>query len=163
MEGLMFGRRYRSIQRNTFAAGAAVFIMAGICTAPALAATSAQIDCPEEATRATLDVPAHFLATDFVSHSVPAASITDENISTEIDEAEIAPSSSLLAPRAAAAIRNAFISSHTPPMAGTDAKAVSEPEDDESTLPDSGLNTELPGVSDEELARYKKQMYRRDI
>ena len=159
----MFGRRYRSIQRNTFAAGAAVFVMAGICTAPALAATSAQIDCPEEATRATLDVPAHFLATDFVSRSVPAASITDENISTEIDEAEIAPSSSLLAPRAAAAIRNAFISSHTPPMAGTDSKAVSEPEDDESTLPDSGLNTELPGVSDEELARYKKQMYRRDI
>lgn len=150
----MFGRRYRSIQRNTFAAGAAVFVMAGICTAPALAATSAQIDCPEEATRATLDVPARFLATDFVSHSVPEA---------EIDEAEITPSSSLLAPRAAAAIRNAFISSHTPPMAGTDAKAVSDPEDDESTLPDSGLNTELPGVSDEELARYKKQMYRRDI
>ena len=160
----MFGRRYKSNQRNTFAAGAAVLVMAGICTAPALAAaTSTQIDCPDEATRATLDVPAHFLATDFVSHSVPAASIIDENITAEIDEAEIAPSSSLLAPRAAAAIRNAFISSHTPPMAGTDAKAVSEPEDDESTLPDSGMNTELPGVSDEELARYKKQMYRRDI
>lgn len=160
----MFGRRYKSNQRNTFAAGAAVLAMAGICTAPALAAaTSTQIDCPDEATRATLDVPAHFLATDFVSHSVPAASIIDENITAEIDEAEIAPSSSLLAPRAAAAIRNAFISSPTPPMAGTDAKAVSEPEDDESTLPDSGMNTELPGVSDEELARYKKQMYRRDI
>jgi hypothetical protein len=163
MEGLMFGRRYKSNQRNTFAAGAAVFVLAGICTAPALAATSTQIDCPDEATRATLDVPAHFLATDFVSHSVPAASITDENISAEIDAAEIAPTSSLLAPRAAAAIRNAFISSHTPPMVGTDAKAVSEPEDDESTLPESGMNTELPGVSDEELARYKKQMYRRDI
>ena len=146
----MFGRRYKFNQRNTFAAGAAVFVMAGICTAPALAATSAQIDCPEEATRATLDV----LATDLVSHSAPEA---------EIDEVENAQSSSLLAPRAAAAIRNAFISSHTPPMAGTDAKPASESEDDESTLPDSGMNAELPGVSDEELARYKKQMYRRDI
>ncbi len=159
----MFGRRYKSNPRNTFAAGAAVFVMAGICTAPVLAATSTLIDCPDKATRATLDVPAQFLATDFVSHSVPAASITDENISAEIDATEIAPASSLLAPRAAAAIRSAFILSHIPPMAGTDAKAVSEPEDDESTLPDSGMNTELPGVSDEELASYKKQMYRRDI
>ena len=69
---------------------------------------------------------------------------------------------SLLAPRAAAAIREAFKLSHTPPMAGTDAKPESA-NDDESTVPDSGMNTELPGVSDEDFARYKKQMYRRDI
>ena len=159
----MFGRRYKPNQRNTFAAGAAFFVMAGICTAPALAATSARIDCPEEATKATLDVPAHLLAADLVSRNVPAASIPDEKTTAEIDEIEIAPSSSLLAPQANAAIRNAFISSHTPPMAGTDAKPVSASEDDESTVPDSGMNTELPGVSDEDLLRYKKQMYRRDI
>ena len=143
----MFGRRYKTNQRNTFAAGAAVFVIAGICTAPALAATSSQIDCPEEATKATLDVPARLLTTDLVS----------------LDEIEIAPSSSLLAPRASAAIRNAFISSHTPPLVGADAKPVSASEDDESTVPDPGMNTKLPGVSDEDLLRYKKQMYRRDI
>jgi len=150
----MFGRRYKSNQRNTFAAGAVIFVMAGICTAPALAANSARVDCPEEATKATLDVSAHLLATDLVSHSVPEA---------EIDEVEATPSSSLLAPRAAAAIRNAFMLSHTPPMVGTEAKPVSTSEDEDSTVPDSGMNTELPGVSDEDLLRYKKQMYRRDI
>ena len=155
----MFDRRCKPNQRNTFAAGAAFFVMAGICATPALAATSARIDCPEEATRATLDV----LATDLVSHSIPAASIGDEKTTAEIDEIKIAPSSRLLAPRAAAAIRNAFISAHTPPMAGTDSKPVPASEDDESTPPDSGMNTELPGVSDEDLLRYKKKMYRRDI
>ena len=154
MEGLMFGRRYKTNQRNTFAAGAAVFVIAGICTAPALAATSSQIDCPDEATQATLKVPANLLGADFVNHSGPEA---------KIDAVEATPSSSLLAPQAAAAIRNAFISSHTPPMAGTDAKPVSAPEDDETTVPDSGMNTELPGVSEEDFLRYKKQMYRRDI
>jgi len=150
----MIGRRYKSNQRNTFAAGAVIFVMAGICTAPTLAANSARVDCPEEATKATLDVSAHLLATDLVSHSVPEA---------EIDEVEATPSSSLLAPRAAAAIRNAFMLSHTPPMVGTEAKPVSTSEDEDSTVPDSGMNTELPGVSDEDLLRYKKQMYRRDI
>jgi hypothetical protein len=48
-------------------------------------------------------------------------------------------------------------------MAGTDAKPVSAPEDDETTVPDSGMNTKLPGVSEEDFLRYKKQMYRRDI
>ena len=143
----MFGRRYDRKQRNTFAAGAAFFLVAGICTAPALAATSSQIDCSEEATKATLEVPARLLAANLVSH----------------DKTESPLPSSLLAPRASAAIRNAFILSHTPPMAGTDAKPVSASEDDESTVPDSGMNTELPGVSDEYLVRFKKQMYRRDI
>ena len=142
----MFGRRNKLNQRNTFAAGAAFFVMAGI-SAPAIAATSSRIDCPEESTKATLDVPALLLTTDLVS----------------LDEIEIAPSSSILAPLASAAIRNAFVSAHTPPMAGTDAKPVSASDDDEITPPESGMITELPGVSDEELLRHKKHMDRRDI
>ena len=149
----MFGRRYKFNQRNTFAAGAAIFVMAGVCTAPALAANTARVDCPEETTKATLDVSARLLATNGVSHSLP---------DTEIDEIEATPSS-LLAPRAAEAIRNAFMSSHTPPMIGADTKPASASESDESTVPDAEMNTELPGVSDEDLLRYKKQMYRRDI
>jgi len=149
----MFSRRYKLKQRNTFAAGAVIFVMAGVCTAPALAANSARVDCPEEATKATLDVSARLLVTNAVSHSLPDA---------EIDKIEATPSS-LLAPRAAKAIRNAFMSSHTPPMIGADTKPVSASESDESTVPDSEMNTELPGVSEEEFLRYKKQMYRRDI
>ena len=158
----MIDWRCKPDQRNTFAAGAAIFVMAGICTAPAFAATSSRIDCPEEYTQATLNVSAHLLATDLVtlSLSVPAASIAEAKTTAEV---ETTPSSSLLAPLAAAAIRNAFISSHSPPMAGTDSKPVPAAEDDESTLPESGMNTALPGVSDADLLRYKKQMYRRDI
>jgi len=159
----MFDRRNKPKQQNTFAASAALIVLAGICTAPALAATSTQIDCPEEATRATLSVPAHSLTPELVSNSIPAAPTANDERIAEIDEMETASSNSLLAPRAAAAIRDVFKSSHTPPMAGTDANPEPETDGDENTLPDSGMNTELPGVSDEDLLRYKKQMYRRDI
>ena len=158
----MFDRRSKPKQQNTFVAIAALVVLAGIWTPPALAATSARIDCPEEATRATLDVPADSLTTELVSHSDSAAPNADDEAIAEIDEIETASSTSLLAPRAAAAIRDAFKSSHTPPMAGTEAKP--EPAtDNENAVPDSGMNTQLPGVSDEDFLRYKKQMYRRDI
>lgn len=159
----MFDRRSKPKQQNTFTASAALLVLAGVCTAPALAATSTQIDCPEEATKATLVVPAHSLTTELASKSIPAESTVDAKHSAEIDEVEGTSSNSILAPRAAAAIRDAFESPHTPPMVGTDANPEPETDADENTLPDSGMNTELPGVSDEDFRRYKKQMYRRDI
>lgn len=158
----MFDRRSKPKQQSTFAASAALFVLTGFCTAPALAATSARLDCPEEATKATLDAPVHILTTELVSHSDPAEPNADDEAIAEIVVIESAASTSLLAPRAAAAIRDAFKMSHTPPMAGTDAKPEPATED-ESTGPDSGMNTKLPGVSDEDFSRYKKQMYRRDI
>ncbi len=149
-------------QQNTVAASAVLVVLAGICATPALAATSARIDCPEEVTRATLEIPADILTTELVSHSNPAEPNDDEQAIANIDASETSSSASLLAPRAAAAIREAFKMSHTPPMAGTDEKT--EPAtDDESAVPESGMNTELPGVSDADFSRYKKQMYRRDI
>ena len=155
-------RNKKPKQQNILAASAALFVLAGVCTAPALAATSGRVDCPEEATKATLVVPVSILTTELISRSLPVVPSADDAAITEIDEIETASSSSLLAPRAAAAIREAFKMSHTPPMAGTDEKP--EPAtDDESTVPESGMNTKLPGVSDADFLRYKKQMYRRDI
>ena len=159
----MFDRRSKPKQQNTFAASAALVVLAGICTAPALAATSTRIDCPEETTKATLDVPVHILTTELVSDSIPAEPDADDIPIAELEEIETASSNSLLAPLAAAAIRDVFKLSHTPPMAGTDAKPEPATDDDTSALPESGMNTELPGVSDEDFSRYKKQMYRRDI
>lgn len=159
----MFDRRSKPIHQNTFTASAALIVLAGIFTAPALAATSTRIDCPEEATKATLDVPVHILTTELVSNNIPTEPSADDKTIAELDEIETASSNSLLAPQAAAAIRDAFKLSHTPPMAGTAAKPEPATDDDKSTLPDSGMNTELPGVSDEDFLRYKKQMYRRDI
>ncbi len=159
----MFDRRRKPKQQNTFAASAALIVLAGICAAPALAATSTRIDCPDQATKATLDVPVHILTTELVSNSIPAEAHANDKTIVELEDIETASSNSLLAPRAAAAIRDAFRLSNTPPMAGTDSKPEPVTDDDKSVLPESGLNTELPGVSDEDFSRYKKQMYRRDI
>jgi hypothetical protein len=159
----MFDRRRKPKQQNTFAASAALVVLAGICAAPALAASSTRIDCPEEATKATLDVPAHILSTELVSNSIPAEPNAKDQTFAELDEIKTAAPKSLLAPRAAAAIRDVFKLSHTPPMAGTDAKPEAATDDDTRTLPESGMNTGLPGVSDEDFSRHKKQMYRRDI
>jgi hypothetical protein len=132
-------------QQNTFAASAALLVLAGISAAPALAATASQINCPI-ASVATLDVP-------FQGCNVPAV-VEDE----AIEEIEFTSSESLLAPRAEAAIRNAF-------KAGTEAKTktLSADENDKRTEADATMSTKLPGISDADFARYKKQMYRRDI
>jgi hypothetical protein len=90
------------------------------------------------------------------------------------------PTSSILAPLAEAAIREAFKepdnaretgaslpkAAVVAPMAGAESGPVESSNDDDSAEgsgPVPEINTRLPGVSDEVLSRYKKQMYRRDI
>ncbi|MCJ7590385.1 MAG: hypothetical protein MUO51_03435 [Woeseiaceae bacterium] len=114
---------------------------------------------------ANLEIPVPSLVTQQVSNDVPASSM------------------SLLAPRAEAAIREAFNEGDSaanspasnltkatlaPPMAGTAAKPIATSSDDDdnsntSVGPVLEMNARLPGVSDDTLSRYKKQMYRRDI
>jgi hypothetical protein len=150
--------------RKKLAAKATIFALAAICAVPALAATSPRMPC-SEAREATLDVPDNALITASVSHDTP------------IEEIEVSSSTSMLAPRAEAAIRDAFDESDSaatvpaeielsiavmiPPMAGTDSKTKPADENDEKSV--SGMNTKLPGISDDAMLRYKKQMYRRDI
>ncbi len=155
----MVDQRSTPNQQNTFAAGAALLVLAGIFAAPTLAATSSKIDCPKT-TAATLDVPFQGLVPEFVSHNVPAV-VKNE----EVEEIEFTSSESLLAPLAEAAIRDAFKAVHTAPVAGTEAKTktISAEENDKRTEVDTAMRTKLPGISDDEFARYKKQMYRRDI
>jgi len=158
---------------KTLASKAAMLMLAALCAAPTLAASSSRIPC-NEAVEATLTVPANALRTAVVSRDIPVPSIDED---TTIDEIEVVSSTNLLAPRAAAAIRDAFADSDNaevkssdallsrtvlrPPMAGT--KSDVETQDEKREEPDSGMNTKLPGISDEALSRYKKQMYRRDI
>jgi len=152
-------------QHKTFAANAALFVVAAMFAAPALATTKSQVPC-SDATAADLETPVQVLITEVVNHDIPVSSINTDT------------STSILAPRAEAAIRNAFeesdiASSDTsgldltnallaPPMAGTDTKTEST-DDEKQPEPESGMNTKLPGVSDDDSSRYKKQMYRRDI
>lgn len=158
----MFDRRSMANQQSVLAAGTALMLLAGIFTAPALAATQAQLPCLD-ATEATLEVPAQILGTEFANNEIPSVSFSDDETISEISEIGFASSSSLLAPRAEAAIRDAFSAPHTAPIAGTEAKPEDESDDDENADTDLEMNAKLPGISDDDFLRYKKQMYRRDI
>jgi hypothetical protein len=169
----MADRHISPKQHRTLAANAALFVVAAIVAAPALAATSSRIPC-SEAVEVTLNIAVASLITETVGHNIPAPSITGES---SIDEISVVSSTSLLVPRAEEAIRDAFAESDSatvdspvtelsnavlsPPMAGTESKAETAETDDNETAP--GMNTKLPGISDDAMLRYKKQMFRRDI
>jgi len=169
----MADRQVSPKQNRTLAANAAFVVLTAIFALPALAATSSRIPC-SEAVEVTLSVAFETLISGTFSHKVPAPSILDES---SIDEVSVVSPISVLAPRAEEAIRDVFaeIDSATvyspvtdlsntalaPPMAGAEPKAETiEAEDDESV---SGINTKLPGISDNALSHFKKQMFRRDI
>ena len=169
----MADRQVSPKQHRTLAASAAVFVLAAIVAAPALAATSSRIPC-SKAFEVTLNTAVASLITETVGHNIPAPTITGES---PIDEISVVSSTSLLAPRAEEAIRDAFAESDSatmdspvtelpntaqaPPMVGTESKAETTEADEGKTV--SGMNTKLPGISDDAMLRYKKQMFRRDI
>ena len=70
----------------------------------------------------------------------------------------------LLTPSAKAAMQAAF-EKHSPPTDGDTLPAtqtvVKQPDQTESKLPE--VSARIPGISDNGLARFKRQMYRRDI
>lgn len=169
----MADRQVSPKQQRTLAANAAFFVLAATFAAPALAATSSRIPC-SEAVEVTLNVTFESLFTKTVGHNVLAPSILGKS---PIDEISVVSTTSVLVPRAEEAIRDAFAEADSatvnspvtdlsnavlvPPMAGTKPKAeTTETEGDESV---SGMNTKLPGISDDAMSRYKKQMFRRDI
>ena len=168
----MVDRRSTPERQSSFAANAALVVTAAIFTVPALASTAIHIPCTD-VPDATLEIPAEALVAKVVNHNIPVSNI----ISGE--EIGVASSESLLVPRAAAAVRDAFRETDsadsdvadatltnavlTPPMAGTKSKQNSDNDSDAGPQSDSVMNTKLPGISDDDFSRYKKQMYRRDI
>ena len=169
----MTDRQIAPNQRNSVAADTAFFVLVAIFASPALAATSSQIPC-SDSVEVTLTVAVESLITETVGHNVPAPSIIRE--SSE-DGVSVVSTTSLLAPRAEEAIRDAFAQSDSaaissqstdlsksglnPPMAGAESKSESADADDDESV--SRMNTKLPGVSDAAMSRYKKQMFRQDI
>lgn len=172
----MAQRRHTPKQTKSIAAEAAIVVTAAIFSLPALATNQSSIPCPKSE-RATLSVPKTELTASKVSHDI---AYTAADKATVVVRTKLANPASLLAPRAEAAIREAFedsskesaspapagtflkTSTVTPPMVDIDTgnDAVI---DETETSPESGMNTRLPGVSDADLSRFKKQMFRRDI
>jgi hypothetical protein len=160
----MADRRTQPRQQTSFAVTAAVFLATAIITsAPTLAASDRHMPCPANTQVADLEVPVQALVAQLVNNDIPS------------------PAASILAPLAEAAIREAFKDTDgevklptadlakvtvAAPMAGTESTSVAPSNDadnDNIVGPAPDINTRLPGVSDEALSRYKKQMYRRDI
>lgn len=160
-------RRTKPHRQMSLTAVATLVAVLGFVATPAVAAISARFDC-SEAARANLEVSAGDIKVRLTSHNVPVPANSDDKSTAKIETIEIASSDSLLAPRAEAAIRSAFDSKNSdlikavlPPMAGADSQPV--PDDSENVENDAVMNTRLPGISDDDLLQYKKQMYRRDI
>jgi hypothetical protein len=169
----MANRQVSPNKQNTLAANTALFVLAAICAAPALAATSSRIPC-SDAPEITLSVAVETLIAETVGHSISAPPIVSES---SIDEIQVVSTASLLVPRAEEAIRDAFAESDSalgksqaagqtkavsaPPVALTKSKTESADADDGKL--NSPMTTKLPGVSDAAMSRYKKQMFRQDI
>lgn len=146
---------------------------------PALAKTPKAIPCPD-ADKADLSTPAIDLSTKTVNHETSMTAL--DEIAANTFEDSIAPSK-FLSPRAEDAIRAAFavedetrhiINQPEPLLApiGRSAPIVSSEKTskgaERQVTPaelSNGreMHTVLPGVSDDDFSRYKKQMFRRDI
>lgn len=170
-------------QQRTFAANAAFLVTAAILSAPAFAATSYSIPC-SDISEANLEVTEKALVAEEVSHDVPVvAAMAPTPGNVPVEDIESVSSASLLAPRAEAAIRDAFKESDRSselqlsalrdgrfadselarPISGAKSKSHTTVNSDAQILPIRDMNTKLPGVSDVASSRYKKQMFRRDI
>ncbi len=171
----MAKRRISPKQPKSFAADAAIFLSAALFSLPALASSSTPIPCPLS-NLATLEVlPGELIATK-ISNDVSYVTPVKDPIART---SGLANPTSLLAPRAEAAIREAFRDSVTgatrsaapelakavvtPPMASTASELDESDDVGEKLEAPSAMKTRLPGVSDDDLSRFKKQMFRRDI
>jgi len=154
-------RRHSLPKQGTRAAMAVLFALAWI--GPAGASPGYPSSC-DDAGDPLLEITESALTATNVSHDIPVSSAESVPVSRGISPAK------LFRPGAAASLRKAFddgtnrleeltsgpVVDVSPPVR-RDERSVAEA-DKPSTM-----NTRVPGVSSEELARYKRQMYRKDI
>lgn len=156
----MTGQQSKPCQYKHRTAHLSLIVLAACLTTPVLAASPNTIPC-DEADVATLEIPLLELSVRTLHHEISIAKIDDIAAATEKDAM---PHEFLLKPQAQEAIRKAFVKNPKAEYTSRstlDADAADE--DDTPARESSGLNTRLPGVSDDHQSLYKKRMYRRDI
>jgi hypothetical protein len=130
----------------SLAALAASLALATGFVTTAIAAPSHEPPCGESRD-ATLEVSEHELSVTLVNHE-----IEDQEAADKVDTLSV---NHLLRPRAAATIREVFADSD---------EDTEQPEAQQSDADDTVImNTRVPGFSDYDLARFKRQMLRKDI
>ena len=135
----------------TQGSNAAALLLAALMAAPAFAASEIDSQCDQVA-GPSLDIPLHEFNAEIVSHEVEAD--TSENDAADTP-------AQYLAPQVEATLRRAFEDPVRPLV-----EPAPENEEDaivESTGEDRVMKTRVPGVTDTELERYRRQMYRIDI
>ncbi len=121
----------------------ALLLLAGGFAVPVLAAPDHTILCDDHH-EATLDISAEELSAKPVSHELDAQKNEENTENVSADQ--------LLKPRFDATVREIFAEDD-------EEAAESEAEAEEP----KALRIRVPGVSDDDLVRFKRQMYRRDI
>jgi hypothetical protein len=150
----MAGRQLTPTQRNRFAAGAAILLMAAWHTGPAFASANSADIC-DDAPNPSFEISGSQLGAIKISHEIDAsrAETTKSN-----NDADALSPAKYLSPKAEAELRKVFEKS-TKPAADSPIAETRLADGDEQPA----VKARVPGVSDNDLARYKRQMYRRDI
>lgn len=131
-------------QGKTFAAGAALVLLVAWHAGPATASSNTLAMCDDVAD-VTLEIPATELKANIVNDAIDKKDV--EVVESATDSDTLSPTENLI-PNVEAVLRKVFEESATH-LADSDGRPA--------------MNTRVPGVSDDDLARYKRQMYRTDI
>ncbi len=131
---------------------AAALLLAALMAAPAFAASDIDSRC-DQVSDPNLLITVHELDAEAVSHDVEA------NAS---DDAEAKAPSKYLAPQVEATLRRVF-EDPSRPLAESVPENADEPIASETDGEERVMKTRVPGVTDSELERYRRQMYRIDI
>ena len=150
----MAGRQLTPTQCNSFAAGAAILLMGAWNAGPAFASANSPEIC-DDASTSSFEISGSQLEAINVNHEIDANGV--EITKSNNDDDALSPRH-YLSPRAEGTLRKVLVETTTPvaevPIAET-------PLADDVERP--AVKTRVPGVSDNDLVRYKRQMYRRDI
>lgn len=172
----------KASKRPGLAGVSAAILLLGAYCGPLFASTSLPCHTADEESRhldsRSLDLAFPELIISVTEHAFAAPTVVIESASNEqrISERYTAPE---MAPRANAILKQIFDESYSAadldelqPASATDAKSIAElalppapgepaPDRDEAELP--ALDADLPGVSEDETLRYRRQMFRTDI
>jgi hypothetical protein len=130
---------------------AAVLLLAGLFAGPVCGAPNHEIIC-DDAHDATLEISSDELTASTVSHE-----LENDDVAAEIaSEMGILPQGHALKPNVEAAVRDMFTDSEK----DSAAHDVNEAQESDTAVI---MNTRVPGISDDQLARIKRQMFRKDI
>lgn len=150
----MAGRNLTPISGRLIAACFATWLIALSHGSLALASANVPPSCDEESNN-VLEIPASELLASNVSNE-----LDDKNAALKISVSgeDRDDSARFLTPRAKSTLRQVFERNPAP-------AAAPRPDDEAAEDPDKPpmIKARVPGVSDVELERYKRHMYRRDI